>query len=284
VVERSDDVSLIDGTCVVTGANGGLGKAVCIELARRGATVVMVCRDGNRGEDARQEVAVKSGSARVELAVADLASQQDVRRLARELEDRWPSIRALILTAAVYHATRRVTPDGLEEMFATNYLAPYALTRLLLPALDRGAPAHIVVVSAPATTPPHLDDLQGERRFRSLHAFGASMMGKVMFAFSLSRKVEPGRIKVIAYHPGLMRTRLMREAPAPLRFLSNLFSRSPDRAARHVADIVSGDLPVPSGSFIAVSKVREPPRMTLDRDFQDRLWVASAGIAGLSHE
>jgi NAD(P)-dependent dehydrogenase (short-subunit alcohol dehydrogenase family) len=274
-------VSRIDGPCVVTGANGGLGKAACIALARRGATVVMVCRERSGGEAAREEVARKSGSAKVELLVADLSSQQDVRRLARDIERRWPSIRALILTAAVYRATRRVTTDGLEEMFATNHLAPFALTRLLLPALDRGAPADVIVVSAPATTPPDLDDLQGERRFRSLHAFGASMMGKVMLAFSLSRKVDPGRIKVIAYHPGLMRTRLMREAPAPLRFLSNLFSRSPDRAAGHVADIVSGDLPVPGGSFVAVAKVRDPPKMTLDRELQDRLLAASSRLAGL---
>jgi NAD(P)-dependent dehydrogenase (short-subunit alcohol dehydrogenase family) len=81
------------------------------------------------GEAAREEVARVSGGAQVEVIVADLASQQDVRRLARELESRWPSIRALILTAAVYRAMRQVTPDGLEEMFATNYLAPLLLSR-----------------------------------------------------------------------------------------------------------------------------------------------------------
>jgi hypothetical protein len=107
------------------------------------------------------------------------------------------------------------------------------------------------------------------------------MMGKVMFAFSLSRKVDPGRIRVIAYHPGLMRTGLMKEAPAPLRFLSGLISRSPGRAAHHIADIVAGDLAVPSGSFVAGDKIREPPKMTLEREFQDRLWHASSRLAGL---
>jgi NAD(P)-dependent dehydrogenase (short-subunit alcohol dehydrogenase family) len=108
----------VNGVCVVTGANGGLGKATCLELARRGALVVMVCRDRRRGEAARDEVARSSGSTKVSLVQADLAPLKDVQRLANDLVNRHPEIHALIHTASVYTAARRVTVDGLDAMFA----------------------------------------------------------------------------------------------------------------------------------------------------------------------
>jgi NAD(P)-dependent dehydrogenase (short-subunit alcohol dehydrogenase family) len=274
--------SPLTGVCVVTGANGGLGSATSLELAKRGATVVMVCRDKDRGEAAKQDVMRRSGSTKVELALADLGSLEEVRRLANDLVARHRSIRALILTAAVYRAARHVTPDGLEEMFATNYLAPHLLTRMILPAIDRGAPARVVIVSAPATTRPDLSDLQGERRFRPLHAFGDSMVEKLLFAFSLSRKIDPSRITIIAFHPGLMKTSLTKEMPGPLRFLANLFSRSPQTAAHHLADVIAGDLPAPNGSFVALSKIRKPPAVAQDRDLQDAMWRASSRLAALA--
>jgi NAD(P)-dependent dehydrogenase (short-subunit alcohol dehydrogenase family) len=264
---------------VVTGANRGLGKAVSIELARRGASVAMICRDRQRGEAAKRE-AMKAGD-KVELFIADLGSLGDVRRVADEISRRYSSIRAFVSTAAVFTAKRSVTGDGLETMFATNHLAPYLLGRLLLPALERGAPSHVIIVTAPATTTPNFEDLQGERKFSSYGAFGASMVGKLLFSKALARRVAPAKINVIAIHPGLMKTDLMRESPAPLRFMLRLISRSPERAATGVANLISGEIPAPSGSFVAIDKVKQPPRLALDQSLQDRMWEESARLTGL---
>ncbi len=271
----------IRGVCVVTGATGGLGKATCIELARRGATVVMIARDRQRGEAARDNVLNEVSGAKLELVTGNLGSSADVRRLAQEITAKHPAIRAFVSTAAVFRSKRELTPDGLEAMFATNHLAPYLLGRLLLPALERGAPSHVVVVTAPATTNPDFDDLQSERRFRPYGAFGASMVGKLLFSLALARRVEPGKITVIALHPGLMKTELMNESAAPLRFLLRLISRPPQRTAAAIANLISGDLPVPNGSFVAIDKVKRPPRLVLDQGLQERMWSESAKLVGL---
>jgi NAD(P)-dependent dehydrogenase (short-subunit alcohol dehydrogenase family) len=271
----------ISGTCVVTGAGGGLGKALSIELARRGARVVMVFRDFGRGEVVHREVVEKSGSDSVSLIVADLAALDDVRRLAHDLSEDDNAIGALIHTAAIYTARRRLTQDGLEQMFATNHLAPYLLTRLLLPTLRRGAPARVVLVSAPSASVPDFGDLQGEKQFRPLRAFGVSKSSNLLFAFALARRVDPAVIAVNAFHPGLMKSGLMEETSVALRFLLNLFSRPPEDAARHLADLVGGEIPAPSGAFVARNKVAKPPPVTERRDLQDRMWQVSAELSGL---
>jgi len=268
------------GLCVVTGANGGLGKAVSIELARRGLPVMMVFRDLSRGELVRHEVVQKSGNEAVSLNVADLASLDDVRRLAHDLAER-DSIATLIHTAGIYFGTRRLTIDGLEAMFAVNHLAPYLLTRLLLPQLGHAAPARVVLVSAPSTSIPDFADLQGAQSFRPLRAFGASKMGNLLFAFALARRVQPGRITVNAFHPGLMKSTLMQEARAPIRALLALFARSPEKAGRWLADLVTGGTPAPNGAFVALNKVRRAPPAAMREDLQEQMWKASAELVGL---
>jgi NAD(P)-dependent dehydrogenase (short-subunit alcohol dehydrogenase family) len=268
------------GVAVVTGAAGGLGKAVSIELARRGVPVLMVFRDLSRGEVVRREVVQLSGNDAVSLVVGDLASLDDVRRLAADITERG-AVSTLINTAGVYFATRRLTIDGLEAMFAVNHLAPYLLTRLLLPALEQAAPGRVVLVSAPSTSIPDFSDLQGEREFRSLRAFGVSKMGNLLFAFALARRVDPARVTVLAFHPGLMKSALMQEAPAPLRAFLNLFGRSPAKAGRWLADAVTGNVAAPNCAFLALTKVKQPPAPARREDFQDQMWRLSAELAGL---
>jgi NAD(P)-dependent dehydrogenase (short-subunit alcohol dehydrogenase family) len=269
------------GTCVVTGASGGLGKAVSIELARRGALVVMVFRDLARGEAVTRDVAEKSGSSAVRLMVADLSSLDDVRRLARNIAADYGRVAALIHTAAVYFAERRLTGDGLEAMFATNHLAPYLLTRQLLPVLEHDAPARVVVVTAPSSSMPDFTDLQGVKQFRPLRAFGVSKIGNLLFAFALARRTDPARITVNAFHPGLMKSDLIREMPAPLRFMIKLLARAPERAARALADLVAGEVVVPNGAFVALNKVVKPPKVAARRDLQEEMWRTSADLVGL---
>jgi NAD(P)-dependent dehydrogenase (short-subunit alcohol dehydrogenase family) len=267
-------------TAVVTGAGGGLGKGVSIELARRGVPVLMIFRNLGRGEEVRREVVERSGNAAVSLAVADFASLDDVRRLASDIAERG-DISTLVHTAGIYFNSRRLTIDGLESMFAVNHLAPYLLTRLLLPDLERTAPARIVLVSAPSTSIPDFSDLQGERDFRALRAFGVSKMGNLLFAFALARRVEPARVTVAAFHPGLMKSALMREAAAPLRGLLSLFGRSPDKAGRWLADVATGAIAAPNGGFVALNKLKPPPAAAARQDLQEEMWRVSAELTGL---
>jgi NAD(P)-dependent dehydrogenase (short-subunit alcohol dehydrogenase family) len=150
--------------CMVTGANSGIGKATALALAQMGATVVMVCRDRAKGEEARSEITTKSRNNAVDLLQADLSSQQSIRQLVENFQHHYTHLHVLINNAgAAFPGRRRETVDGLEMTFAVNYLAPFLLTNLLLDMLKASAPARIVNVSSAAhkSGSIQLDDLQG---------------------------------------------------------------------------------------------------------------------------
>src|SRR5947209_12218418 len=155
--------------CMVTGANSGIGKATALELAQMGATVVIVCRDRARGEEARSEIITKSRNTAVDLLQADLSSQQSIRQLVETFQHHYTHLHVLINNAVVAFPGRRETVDGLEMMFAVNYLAPFLLTNLLLDVLKASAPARIVNVSSATQAPGsiQMDDLQAKKDYRS---------------------------------------------------------------------------------------------------------------------
>src|SRR6266567_4342809 len=136
--------------CMVTGANSGIGKATALALAQMGATVVMVCRDRARGEQARSEITTKSKNNAVDLLQADLSSQQSIRQLVEHFQHHYTHLHVLINNAGAGAAFtgRRETVDGLEMTFAVNYLAPFLLTNLLLDVLKNSVPSRIINVAS----------------------------------------------------------------------------------------------------------------------------------------
>ena len=131
---------------IVTGANSGLGKASA--LAQMGANVVRLCRNKQRGEATLlAEIRRRSGNPNVELILADLTSQASIRRFVETFESRHDKLHGLLNCAGIATFHRRVTPDGLEVKFATEYLGHFLLTNLLVDALKAGAPSRVVTVS-----------------------------------------------------------------------------------------------------------------------------------------
>src|ERR1700730_3335222 len=178
--------------CMVTGANSGIGKATALALAQMGATVVMVCRDRARGEQARSEITTKSGNNAVDLLQADLSSQQSIRQLVEDFQH-YTHLHVLINNAgAAFPGRRRETVDGLEMTFAVNYLAPFLLTNLLLDVLKASAPARIVTVSsnAQASGSIQLDDLQAEKLYRPMRTYPQSKLAVVLFTYELARRCK----------------------------------------------------------------------------------------------
>ena len=158
--------------CMVTGANSGIGKATALALAQMGATVVMVCRDRTRGEEARSEIITKSRNNTVDLLLADLSSQQSIRQLVANFQHHYTHLHVLINNAGAAFIGRRETVDGLEMTFAVNYLAPFLLTNMLLDVLKASAPARIINVSSNSHEAGYiqLDDLQAQHH-RSMRAY-----------------------------------------------------------------------------------------------------------------
>jgi NAD(P)-dependent dehydrogenase (short-subunit alcohol dehydrogenase family) len=183
---------------VVTGANSGIGKAACIQLAKLGATVVIVSRSRERGERAREDVQVAANSTKVDLMLVDMSSQDSILEFADAFKPRYERLDVLIHNAANFDHTQKQpvqTVDGLETIFATNHLGPFLLTHLLLDVLKGSAPSRIITVASKGLISyPILDiefdNLYGERKFNMQHAYYHSKQTQVMFTFDLAERLR----------------------------------------------------------------------------------------------
>jgi NAD(P)-dependent dehydrogenase (short-subunit alcohol dehydrogenase family) len=274
---------LSDKVCLVTGATSGIGRATALGLARLGATMALVGRDQTRGEATAAAITRATGNDRVSLHLADLAVQADLRRLAGDLVQRHGRLHVLIHSAACFTRARAVGADGIEVMFATNHLAPFLLTNLVLEPLRAAAPSGVFVVAAPATTRLDFDDLQGERRFRALSAFGRTKLANLLFTFALARRLAGTGVAVNAYHPGIVRTDLMREAPPPMRWLTgplNPFARTPEQAATGLVRLAASNAHGVSGRLFHDEKPISVSAYARDERVQERLWATSVRLVG----
>ena len=265
-------------TCVVTGANAGIGRATALALARRGAVVALVCRDGERGEAVRREIAAESGAERAALFVADLGVRREVRDLAARLIDRFSSIDVLLNNAGIYTRRRRLTADGLETQFAVNHLAPFLLTSLLLPRLEPGA--RVVTVSSEAHRGGRIefDDLQGERSYSGLRAYRQSKLANLLFTRELAARLEGSGVTANACHPGVVSTRLLFNAFPPFRILKP-FMKTPEQGARTSLFLAcSPDVAGSSGRYFIDETETSPSPVAVDSDLARRLWEVSLGL------
>jgi NAD(P)-dependent dehydrogenase (short-subunit alcohol dehydrogenase family) len=269
--------------CLVTGSTSGLGKATALALARQHATVILGCRDRQRGEAVLAEIKAGSPAATVDLLLLDLSVQHSVRSAVKELEHRYDHLDVLINNAAVFTRQRTLTADGYETMFATNHLGPFLLTNLLLSRLKASSAARILTVTAPSTTKIAFEDLRAEHKFSAMHAFGASKAANLLFTYDFARRLAGTNVTVNAFFPGLVKTPLMREAPAPLRWLNPLFGQSPELVAQSVVYYAaSPDVQGMTGLFFNKSRrVIDSSPYTKDRAVQQRLWEASTALAPL---
>jgi NAD(P)-dependent dehydrogenase (short-subunit alcohol dehydrogenase family) len=261
---------------MVTGTTSGIGKAVAHELAKTGETVVMLARDEERGVRVQQQISSATRNPNVDLHICDLGNLSSVRNIATVLKNRYEKIDVLINNASVYKRDRVLTVDGYETMFATNHLGPFLLTYLLMDRMLASGSARVINITAPATNRLNFDDLQGQKNFNSLNAFGATKMANLLFTFELARRMENTGVTVNALHPGLARSSLMKEAVLPLRLFTGLFSSPPGRAAKAIVDLaISPVFESTHGKFLHKGKAIEPPAYALEPVTQLRLWDTS---------
>ena len=210
--------TLEDQVILVTGSTDGIGKQTAYGLAQRGATVLLHGRSQEKGEATLREIRDATGNDKLEYYFADFSSLAEVRRLADEVRANLDALDVLINNAGVGagkrgEAKRELSRDGYELRFAANYLAPYLLTRLLLPALRRAAPSRIVNVASAAQNPIDFDDVMLERRYDGFGAYAQSKLALVMFTFDLAEELKGEDIAVNCLHPGsLLDTKMVREA------------------------------------------------------------------------
>ena len=279
----------MDGrTVLVTGGTGGIGKATALGLATMGADVAITGRDRERTEDAAREIRAADGG-HVEMFVANLSSQAEVRRLAEEVLQRLPRLDVLVNNVGGYWNTRHVTADGLEHTFALNHLASFLLTDLLLDRLRQSAAARVVTVSSNAQAMGQIDfdDLQGERSYSGARAYNQSKLANVLFTYELARRLQGTSVTANALHPGVVRTGFGAEDPRPIQrvlipFLMP-FMKSPAQGAATSIYVASDpDLGRVTGRFFANSESKKSSKRSYDEVAAARLWQVSADLVGLT--
>ena len=265
---------------LVTGATSGIGKAVATRLARSTARA--------RGQAVREELVRDTGNEAVEVVVADLSLQADVRRAAAEFRARHDRLHVLVNDAGAVYGKRRLTADGIERTWALNHLAPFLLTELLSGTLARGAPARVVTVSSDAARQGVIDlaDLQGaRRRFRPMAVYGATKLANILFTFELARRRQGDGVTATCMHPGLVRTRWGRDLPPAFRagvHVAHLVARSPDKGAETVVYLAASPaVEGVSGLFYYDRRPVNAPPAAYDQELAAELWRRSAALTGL---
>lgn len=273
---------------LITGATSGIGKATAIGLATLGATVVLVARNQEKGLAVRDEIRALSGNSEVEVLFADLSSQQSIRALADDFQQRYDQLHVLMNNAGGIFFRRETTVDGLELTFALDHLAYFLLTNLLLDVLKASAPARIITVSsnAEASGQINFDDLQSERRYTPFPVYAQAKLANMLFTYELARRLEGSGVTSNAIRPGPVATNFGGSGQSFMNRVFPLIFRvigKPPEAAAKTAIRLASDPALTDVSGKAFYDEREVATSVGARDTvtQQRLWEISTKLTGL---
>jgi len=271
---------VLDGkTCMVTGANSGMGKETALALAQMRASVVMVCRNKAKGEAARREISKKTGNESIDLLLCDLSSLGQVRALAAEASSRYGKLHVLVNNAGLFSFSGR-TADGFQTMFEVNYLAPFLLTNLLLELLKSGAPSRIVNVSSVAHFSGRIDlDAIGRKDTPSgWGGYGTSKLALVMFTYELARRLQGTGVTSNCLHPGGVATGMWRMPAA----LTRPFMKSAKEGAQTAIYLASSpDVDGVSGKYFENKSPKNSSDESNDEAKGRLLWDLTCKLVGL---
>ncbi|XP_034115648.1 retinol dehydrogenase 12-like [Drosophila albomicans] len=204
---------------IVTGSNTGIGKETVWELARRGATVYMGCRDKAKAEEARREIIVDTKNHNIHFIELDLGSLDSVRKFVAEYKQKQDRLHVLINNAGVMLGPRKLTKEGFEWQLGVNHMGPFLLTILLIDLLKKSAPSRIVNVSSVAHSYGRINtqDLNSEKSYSEVGAYNQSKLANVIFTRELAARLEGTGVTANSLHPGVVDTDLFRN----VRFINN---------------------------------------------------------------
>ena len=277
--------------CLVTGATSGIGQVTARELAKQGATVVVVGRNRQKSEETIEEIKSRTGNQNVGYLLADLSSQQEIRDLAQEFESRHDRLDVLVNNAGAVFSEYGETEAGIERTFAVNHLNYFLLTNLLLDTLKASAPSRIVNVASGAHQGAELDfdDLGTKQNYGFMKAYGRSKLANVMFTYELAHRLEGTGVTANALHPGAVSTGIGTNNKVwyarPALALFRLFSTTPEKGAETSVYLASSsEVEGVTGQYFANKKPVASSKASYDEASAKRLWRVSEEMTGLSEE
>lgn len=274
---------------LITGASSGIGKATAIGLAKEGSELTLLCRDRFKAEDARKEIIAASGNPVVELVIADLLLQQEVRRAAADFLASRTRLDVLINNAGSIFPGYGETKDGIERTMAVNYFAPFLLTNLLLKTLEASAPSRVVNVSSSSHYGGRLDlssiNGNGKVGFAGYSAYARSKLALVLFTYELARREEKRGVTVNALHPGGVRTNIWAKSGvfSPFGRLASTFMESPEEGAKTSIFLASShEVEGVTGKYFDDRRPKESSVRSYDQELASKLWDISMKMTGLA--
>jgi len=276
-------------TVVVTGGTSGIGEVAAVNLAGQGARIVLIARDRERAAATLAKLKSANPSAGHAAHYGDLSSIADMKRVAKEVADSEPRIDVLINNAGAVFLSRKVSIDGLEMTFATNHMAYFVVTNILLDRLKATPGARIVSTASDAHKSGKLDfdDLQSEKKFSSFRVYGTSKLCNILFTRELARRLDGTGVTANCLHPGFVGTRFGQNNANNI-FMKGLakvimsFGLSPEDGARTIIHLASSpEVATISGEYFYKCKVAVATDAAMDDERAKRLWAVSAKIAGV---
>ncbi len=265
-----------DKIVLITGANSGIGKATAEGIASLGATVAMVCRNPERGQKAHQEILKKSKNDNIFLFLADLSLQSEILSLRDQFKDQFERLDVLINNAGVYLPSVVITKEGIEKTLATNHIAYFLLTKLLLPQVKKSKEGRIINVASEAHhgTDPDFPYYQGENKYAGWKAYKQTKLANLLFTYHLANQVKDENITVNALHPGVVRTNIAssRKIIGFMWRMTPFFISSKKAAQTPIHLAVSPELKGITGQYLANKKPIQSSPQTHDKTHQKKLW------------
>ncbi len=274
-------------TALITGGTSGIGKASAVALAAMGANVVVVGRNPERGEAAVEEIKAQSHSGSVELMLADLSVQSEVRKLAEEFLGRHDRLDVLANNAGLVQSKRTETPDGIETTLAINHLAPFLLTNLLIERLEQSAPSRVITVSSEAQRWGNMEfeDIQSRRKYRGFPVYGMTKLANIMFTYELAERLSSTDVSANCLHPGSVGTNFGQNNRGPMALFFRTFKpfmRSPEQGADTLIWLSSSpEVAGVSGKYFSDRKEIKAKKVAYDPAARRRLWEISEDLTGL---
>lgn len=275
-------------TCVITGATSGIGYETAKALAEQDASLVLVGRNEEKSIRTVDRLIDLSGNDKIEYLLADLSVQEEIRRLADNIRDRYQHLDVLVNNAGAIFFSRRESADGLEMTFALNHLGYFLLTNLLLDLLKQSAPSRIVNVASAAHQGASIDfdDLQKTKQYSAMKVYGQSKLANLLFTYELARRLQETRVTVNAMHPGFVGSNFGKSSTGLLGKLLmpvlHLFARSPRKGAETVVYLASSkEVEGVTGQYFIDKAPAESSAASHDTETAQRLWRVSEELTGL---
>uniref|UniRef100_A0A9J7WVB2 Zgc:112332 n=2 Tax=Cyprinus carpio TaxID=7962 RepID=A0A9J7WVB2_CYPCA len=284
----SSSVRLDDKTVIITGANTGIGKETVRDLAKRGARVIMACRDLEKAEEARKELMEDSGNQNIVANKLDLSDTKSIRAFAELINKEEKQVNILINNAGIMMCPYSKTANGFEMQFGVNHLGHFLLTYLLLDLLKKSAPSRIINVASVAHTwgSIHLDDINSEKGYSPRRAYGQSKLANILCTRSLAKRLQGSGVTVYSLHPGVVQSELFRNLSKPVQIAVKVFSpftkTTIQGAQTTIYCAVEPKLDNESGGYYSDCAPALCSREALDDEMAQKLWELSCQMLGIT--